>query len=72
MISVGGTYAPGEGLIDWPAALMSLQKIGYDGTWMFEVANTSTPKAVLQKTEAARRRFERLLHISFENPTQSA
>ena len=64
--------APGEGLIDWPAALMSLQKIGYDGTWMFEVANTSTPKAVLQKTEAARRRFERLLHISFENPTQSA
>jgi sugar phosphate isomerase/epimerase len=64
--------APGEGLIDWPAALMSLQKIGYDGTWMFEVANTSTPLAVLQKTEAARRRFEDLLHISFENPTQSA
>jgi sugar phosphate isomerase/epimerase len=64
--------APGEGLIDWPAALMSLQKIGYDGTWMFEVANTSTPFAVLQKTQAARRRFEDLLHISFENPTQSA
>lgn len=64
--------APGEGLIDWPAALMSLQKIGYDGTWMFEVANTSTPLAVLQKTQAARRRFEDLLHISFENPTQSA
>jgi sugar phosphate isomerase/epimerase len=64
--------APGEGLIDWPAALMSLQKIGYDGTWMFEVANTSTPLAVLQKTQAARRRFEDLLRISFENPTQSA
>jgi len=64
--------APGEGLIDWPAALMSLQKIGYDGTWMFEVANTSTPTTVLQKTQAARRRFEDLLHISFENPTQSA
>ena len=36
---------PGEGTIDWPATLMSLQKIGYDGTWMFEVANTSTPES---------------------------
>lgn len=52
---------PGEGSIDWPAALMSLQKIGYDGTWLFEVANTSTPEAVLEKTEKARRQFERLL-----------
>lgn len=53
--------APGEGSIDWPAALMGLQKIGYEGAWMFEVANTSTPTAVLQKTEKARRRFDDLL-----------
>jgi sugar phosphate isomerase/epimerase len=53
--------SPGEGAIDWPATLMSLQKIGYDGVWLFEVANTSTPKAVLEKTEKARRRFEKLL-----------
>jgi sugar phosphate isomerase/epimerase len=57
--------APGEGAIDWPAALMSLQKIGYEGAWMFEVANTSTAMAVLQKTEAARRRFDDLLGIDF-------
>jgi sugar phosphate isomerase/epimerase len=53
--------APGEGLIDWPATLMALQKIGYEGAWMFEVANTSTPTAVLQKAEKARRRFDDLL-----------
>jgi sugar phosphate isomerase/epimerase len=52
---------PGEGSIDWPAALMSLQKIGYEGAWMFEVANTSTTAAVLARTEAARRRFDGLL-----------
>ncbi len=52
---------PGAGSINWPSTLMSLQKIGYDGTWLFEVANTSTPEAVLEKTEKARRQFEKLL-----------
>jgi sugar phosphate isomerase/epimerase len=60
--------APGEGNIDWPATLMELQKVGYDGAWMFEVANTSTPKAVLEKVEKARRKFESLLQLSFDNP----
>jgi sugar phosphate isomerase/epimerase len=59
---------PGEGAIDWPAALMSLQKVGYDGVWMFEVANTSHPRAVLEKTDKVRRRFEELLGIQFDNP----
>jgi sugar phosphate isomerase/epimerase len=58
----GGTdddhVAPFEGKIDWPTALMTLQKVGYEGTVMFEVANTSTPHEVLQKTVAARTRFE--------------
>ena len=59
---------PGEGGINWPTTLMSLQKIGYDGTWLFEVANTSTPIAVLERTDKARRKFEALLDLSFENP----
>jgi sugar phosphate isomerase/epimerase len=60
--------SPGEGNIDWPVTLMELQKVGYDGVWMFEVANTSTTTAVLTKVEKARRTFESLLHVSFENP----
>lgn len=57
---------PGEGTIDWPLALMSMQKIGYDGPWLFEVANTSTALAVLEKTIRARRTFEGLLDLGFD------
>jgi sugar phosphate isomerase/epimerase len=57
---------PGVGSIDWPATLMEFQKVGYDGVWMFEVANAVSPKAVLEKTEKARKRFESLLDFRFE------
>jgi sugar phosphate isomerase/epimerase len=53
--------APFDGTIDWPTALMSLEKVGYDGLIMFELANTSTPRAVLEKSVAVRRRFEAIL-----------
>jgi sugar phosphate isomerase/epimerase len=52
---------PFEGRIDWPTALMSLEKIGYEGVIMFELANTSTPRDVLEKTVGVRRRFEEIL-----------
>jgi sugar phosphate isomerase/epimerase len=52
---------PFEGAIDWPAALMAIQKVGYEGRLVFEVANTSTPGEVLEKTRAARDRFEQVL-----------
>lgn len=51
--------APYLGAIGWDAALMSMQKIGYDGTYLFEVANTGSPAAVLEQTRRARQRFER-------------
>ncbi|MCA1583712.1 MAG: sugar phosphate isomerase/epimerase [Acidobacteria bacterium] len=52
---------PFEGIIDWEAALLALQKIGYEGAWMFEVANTGSTSSVLERTSRARRRFEALL-----------
>lgn len=57
--------APGQGNIDWPATLMGFQKVGYDGVWMFEVANISEPRTVLEQTARARKRFESLLDINF-------
>jgi sugar phosphate isomerase/epimerase len=52
---------PFDGRIDWSLALMTLQKVGYDGTYLMELANTSTPAAVLRKARDARERFEKLL-----------
>lgn len=52
---------PFDGRIDWNSALMTMQKIGYDGTYLMELANTSTPSDVLTKARAARQRFEKLL-----------
>ena len=50
---------PYRGSIDWDAALMTMQKIGYDGTYMMELANTGTPAAVLEEARRARQRFEK-------------
>ena len=52
---------PFDGRIDWPTALMSMQKVGYEGLYLFELANTSTPRAVLEKTLEVRRRFEAIV-----------
>lgn len=52
---------PYLGAIDWDAALMTMQKIGYDGTYMMELANTGTPASVLEEARRARQRFERSL-----------
>lgn len=52
---------PFEGRIDWPTAVMTLQKVGYDGVYLLEVANTSTAREVLAKTLDARRRLAEIL-----------
>ena len=52
---------PYQGAINWDAALMSMQKIGYDGTYLMELTNTGSPAAVLEDARRARERFERAL-----------
>jgi sugar phosphate isomerase/epimerase len=54
---------PFDGRINWDVALMTLQKVGYDGTYLMELRNTSTPGDVLKKAQAARGRFEKLLTL---------
>ena len=51
---------PGDGAIDWDAAVVETQKIGYDGVLMFEVANSGDPIDVLKRAAKARERLEKM------------
>lgn len=52
---------PYLGAINWDAALMGMQKIGYEETYLMEVANSGSTAAVLEEARRARQRFERTL-----------
>lgn len=52
---------PFDGTIDWHAALTSVQKIGYDGPLVLEVAAHGSPRTTLQRARAARERMDRML-----------
>jgi sugar phosphate isomerase/epimerase len=52
---------PFEGSIDWPAALTAIQKVGYEGPLMFEIAAHGSPKDTLIRARKARQRMEQLL-----------
>ena len=51
---------PFEGSIDWPTAMMTMQKIGYDGTLMLEVAGGADWRDILKRAARARTKLERL------------
>jgi sugar phosphate isomerase/epimerase len=53
--------APYLGRIDWDAALISMQKVGYEGTYLLELANTGSAATVLEEARRARERLERAL-----------
>ena len=56
---------PYTGTIDWDAAMMETQKIGYDGALMFEVSDTGDPIDVLKRCAKARERLEKSF-VTFE------
>ena len=51
---------PFEGGVDWPAAMMTMQKVGYDGMLMLEVAGGADWRDVLKRAARARTKLERL------------
>ena len=50
---------PFAGSINWDLAIMETQKIGYEETMMFEVADTGNPIEVLERSAKARERLEK-------------
>lgn len=52
---------PFDGTIDWEAALVAFQKVGYEGLYLFELARTAPPADVLARARHACRRFEEIL-----------
>ena len=51
---------PFDGRIDWPTAMMTLQKIGYDGALILEVAGGADWRDILTRAASAREKLERL------------
>lgn len=54
---------PFQGTINWSALVMAMEKVGYDGVWMFEIGAPGPGAAydeTLAKAAAARARLEKL------------
>ena len=52
---------PYDGSIDWAAALTALQKVGYEGAMIFEIAARGSTRDTLGRARAVRRRMETAL-----------
>jgi sugar phosphate isomerase/epimerase len=52
---------PYRGSIDWDQALVTMQKIGYEGTYLMELAGTGDAASILENARRARARFEHTL-----------
>jgi sugar phosphate isomerase/epimerase len=52
---------PFDGTIDWPGALTTIQKVGYDGTLLLEIAAHGSARDTLARARKARQRMEGLL-----------
>jgi sugar phosphate isomerase/epimerase len=54
---------PFEGRIHWDAACMAMQKVGYEGTLVFELAGAGDTRAALERAQRARARLEQILAL---------
>lgn len=52
---------PFDGTIDWPAALTTMRKVGFDGPMVLEIAPQASARETLTRAQAVRVRMERLL-----------
>jgi sugar phosphate isomerase/epimerase len=52
---------PFDGTIDWPATLMALAKVGYQGPLVFEIPDHGDVTRVLERTAAAEHRIQVIL-----------
>ena len=52
---------PFDGTIDWAATLLAVQKVGYDGPFMFEIVAQGSTKDTLARARKTRGQMERLL-----------
>ena len=52
---------PFDGTIDWAGALLAVQKIGYDGPFMFEIVPHGAAKETLARARTIRQRIEGLM-----------
>jgi sugar phosphate isomerase/epimerase len=49
---------PFDGTIDWAGTLLAVQKIGYDGPFMFEIVPNGSTKQTLARARQARQRID--------------
>ncbi|HSC29835.1 MAG TPA: sugar phosphate isomerase/epimerase family protein [Vicinamibacterales bacterium] len=49
---------PYQGSIDWDLALVSMQKLGYEGTYLMELEGSRDPAGILEDARRARQRIE--------------
>jgi len=52
---------PFDGTIDWAGTLLAVQKVGYDGPFMFEIVPNGSTKETLARARTTRQRIEALL-----------
>src|SRR5438309_329643 len=60
-LDLQGLHVPVERRFDWPSALTTVQKVGYEGPLIVDPPPRTSTKEMLRLARAARERFEKQL-----------